>query len=632
MNDVPRSPLSLLKSRTGLIALCGVFAASLVMTYPLLSNSEQKVATDEEGNTLQTGVVIESPFQHTILAQGEVDSRQKATLISEVNTSTRVLWLAPAGVDVAAPLRSPVDGVVKTVRHPHRKLSVIVIQSVDGERQEYEFHKQSRFSEVVITPGESVRKKQILAGDVVCRLDSSDLEESEQKYEIRVNDYRALYEKAIKDVEIRKALNESKNAQAELNAELAELDFQKYLKGTYPQQIEKMEGDLQSSREDLTRAQDALEFAERMAFKGYKAVDEVEKARLKVMKLEYDVKNQEKSRQVLQDYLHGRTLLLLRENALHLKRQAKRVHLSGEASMAQYRVLKSSRERVYNIYQNRLDWIREQLDACTLVAPQAGKVVIAAEGSSRNPTLLEEGSTVRERQKIIHIPNLSDMKVQARIHESRISHVQEGLRATALISSLPNEVFDCGLTSLSTLPVPGNYPNYDQRDYIAEFRIAIPAHLAGELRPGMTAGVEVVANKIDEPVIQVPMNAVFQAGPKHFVWVPFGETVLRREITVGQSDDEYFVVRDGLLKGEQVVIKPYTHFAQEVAALRLQYPEPMQADPNWQAQELIEEEPLPQSEEEFLEMIGYLEEEESTVPALYLSIRKSGDSTASIGD
>lgn len=153
MNDVPRSPLSLLKTCTGLIALCGVFVASLVITYPLLSDSEQKMATDEEGNALKTDVVIESPFQHTILAQGEVDSRQKATLISEVDDSTRVLWLAPAGVDVAAPLRSPVDGVVKTVRHPNRKLSVIVIEGVDGERKAYEFHKQSRFSEVVITPG-----------------------------------------------------------------------------------------------------------------------------------------------------------------------------------------------------------------------------------------------------------------------------------------------------------------------------------------------------------------------------------------------------------------------------------------------------------------------------------------------
>jgi len=301
--------------------------------------------------------------------------------------------------------------------------------------------------------------------------------------------------------------------------------------------------------------------------------------------------------------------------------------------MAQYRVLKSSRERVYNIYRQRLDWIREQLDACTLVAPQAGKVVIAAEGSSRNPTLLEEGSTVRERQKIIYLPDLSDMKVQARIHESMISHVQEGLHATALIDSLPNEAFDCELTSLSTLPVPGKYPNYNQRDYIAEFRIEIPAHLAGELRPGMTAGVEVVANKIDEPVIQVPMNAVFQAGTKHFAWIPFGETVLRREIKVGQSNDEYFVVRDGLLKGEQVVIEPYVHFAQEVAALRTQFPDPMQAVPDWKAQEQVDEEPLPQSEDEFLEMIGYLDEqEESTAPTLDISNRKPIASTSSIGD
>lgn len=632
MTNLPRTPLSLLKTPRGLLALLGVCVTSLIVTYPLLSDSVLKLATDEEGNAIETGVVREAPFEHAILAKGEVDSHKKSTLISEVDDSTRILWLAPAGEDVAAPLCSPVNGIVKTIRHPNRKLSVIVVESEEGDRQTYQFHKQTQLSAVVVTPGERVRKKQILAGDVVCRLDSSELEKSEQKYEIRVNDYRALFDKAVKDVEIRQVLNESNNSQAELKAQLAELDLQKYLKGSYPQQIEKLEGEIQSSREDLTRAREAYEFSERMAFKGYKDLDEVEKARLKVMKLEFAVKNQEKSREVLQDFSHERTLLQLRETALHLKRHAKRVKLAGEASMAQYRVLRASRERVYNIYKQRLDWIREQIKACTLVAPQAGKVVIATSGSSRSPTVLEEGLSVRERQKILYLPDLSDMKVEARIHESMISHVREGLEAKVVIDSLPQDVLECKLTSLSTLPVPGRYPNYDQRDYIAEFRIEIPDHLEGELRPGMMAEVEILANKIEEPVIQVPMNAVIQTGSKYFAWIPFGESVLRREITVSLSNDESFVVRDGLLEGEQVVLNPHVHFPIEVAGLRNQHPDPIQANPNWKSEERVEEETLPQSEEEFFEMIGYLEKEEVTEPEVDFSVRKPVASTSSIGD
>lgn len=77
MTNLPRTPLSLLKTPRGLLALLGVCVTSLIVTYPLLSDSVLKLATDEEGNAIETGVVREAPFEHAILAKGEVDSHKK---------------------------------------------------------------------------------------------------------------------------------------------------------------------------------------------------------------------------------------------------------------------------------------------------------------------------------------------------------------------------------------------------------------------------------------------------------------------------------------------------------------------------------------------------------------------------
>lgn len=610
MTDTSRVRTFLAHNVRKMALLCSVMIALLVMTWPLLSDAPVESLVGPTGNVINTAKIEKAPFQSTVSARGEVDSQEKSTLISEVDDNTTILWLVPAGTQVSEPLRSTVDGVVKTVRQTNDNSSVIVVEDQQGRRHSYKYSKSHSFSEVVVTPGETVRKKEILAGDVVCRLDPTELEESEQKYEIRVNDYYALYQKAIKDVEIRKTINESSNSKAQLNARLAELDLKKYRDGTYPQKVEQLEGNLQSSKEDLARAQESLEFTERLASKGYKTIDDVEKERLRVLQLSNTVADQERSQDVLQSFTHERTLLELTEKAEHLKRHAKRVHLAGEASMAQYRVIRASRERVYTIYNRRLNWIRDQIKACTLVAPQAGQVVYANSGSSRNPQLLEEGSVVRERQKIIHLPNLEKMQVEARIHESMIAQIQEGLPATVIIDSLPHELFQCELSELSDLPVPGRYPNYDQKDYIAKFHIEIPDHLADQLRPGMSAHVEVLVDQIDEPVTQVPVDAVVQTGHKYFVWVPFGESCLRKEISVIHSNDEKFVIRDGLLAGDEVILEPYNHFPQEIAALREQYPDEPVAEEQWREAELAQDDGLPKSEEEFFAMIGYLPEVE----------------------
>ena len=42
------------------------------------------------------------------------------------------------------------------------------------------------------------------------------------------------------------------------------------------------------------------------------------------------------------------------------------------------------------------------------------------EASRRSePSIVEEGMTVRERQKLINLPDMSAMKVDAKIHESK---------------------------------------------------------------------------------------------------------------------------------------------------------------------------------------------------------------------
>src|SRR5690606_3040714 len=124
--------------------------------------------------------------------------------------------------------------------------------------------------------------------------------------------------------------------------------------------------------------------------------------------------------------------------------------LQCDALMAQLKSIALSRERVYGIYLARLQRIRDQIRTCRMIAPHAGQVV-HAQVQSRNSSVavVEEGLEVRERQEIVHLPDLSSMKVAVDIHESVIRRVHEGQDAEIWVDALPGVTYRGRLTSIS---------------------------------------------------------------------------------------------------------------------------------------------------------------------------------------
>ena len=77
----------------------------------------------------------------------------------------------------------------------------------------------------------------------------------------------------------------------------------------------------------------------------------------------------------------------------------------------------------------------DQIAACKIRSSQDGQVVYAnvKDGRSSEKVVIMEGASVRERQAIINLPDLDNMKVSARIHESRISMIQAFVPGIILI-------------------------------------------------------------------------------------------------------------------------------------------------------------------------------------------------------
>jgi multidrug efflux pump subunit AcrA (membrane-fusion protein) len=174
---------------------------------------------------------------------------------------------------------------------------------------------------------------------------------------------------------------------------------------------------------------------------------------------------------------------------------------------------------------------------------------------------IEDGATVRERQKIYRIFDISGpMHVNTKVRESMIDQLTPGLGARIHVDAFPKETMTGAVGMVAPLPDPMNWFVGDIKVYTTIVKIDQGPQA---VRPGMTAQVEILVGDMDN-VLCVPVQTVISHGGRDQVAVkdPGGGFRLR-EVTLGLHNDDFVEVRQGIESGEIVAIKPPALFSQE---------------------------------------------------------------------
>ncbi|MCA9085230.1 MAG: HlyD family efflux transporter periplasmic adaptor subunit [Planctomycetaceae bacterium] len=558
----------------GILIILGLLVASgitwkLPITQELLTKYVKSEVKDDGRYILHQAKV--GPFRITITENGTVDSLRNATLANSVEGTTTIISLVPEGSRVNAPVVAEFEGMIEYLDVASESQKSIKLTSDEGESKVYEFP-MGEFTEVLAENGARVRKGDYIAGDVVCELDSSSLVENEKQQQINVTTARADLEKASKNLEIQQTTNESVLAQARLAEKLAKLDLDKYMApdGEYQQAVETLQGEIKQFEEQVAMAQEDYEKVRQQARRGYTNLNTLEAARIKVTQQQIllDVKTSELK--LLEKFTKERTESELLQTAEDSKRETERARLEGEAAMAGLKADYDARRLTLQVEEEKLQRLIRQIKACRLVASQQGEVVYASQNSRRSePVIIEEGATVRERQAVINLPDLDQMKIDARIHESRISRIMLGQSVEISIDALPNITYHGILETVSSVPVPGNWPNTDLKEYEAAIRITDDTELVRQLKPGMTAEIRIIVDDREDDVLQVPVQSVLSIAGRFFTYVAAGGKTERRELKVGDANDEYMEILDGIQEGEKVIMNPRTHFSREINELEV---------------------------------------------------------------
>jgi HlyD family secretion protein len=374
--------------------------------------------------------------------------------------------------------------------------------------------------------------KQVEPGDVLVTLDSSKLEDDEVKQKITCNSSEAAV------------------IQATSNFETAQISLEEYVEGTFKRNKLDLENKIFGAQEDLRLAEQKLEYNERRLAKAYVNKLEVEASEFGVKKAEKDLDARETELMGLEMYTFSKTTKGL------------------EADIKTSEARLKSELHSHELDKEKLKLVEEQIKACTVEAPESGQVVYANITNMRggSETIIEDGTYVRERQTIIRLPDPKQMQVKAKINEARVALVAAGMPATVELDAFPDQILKGKVGKVNEYPIPSSYFTGSVKEYETIIEIT-EANLPEGLRPGLTAEIKIRVERTPS-VLQVPVQAVFEHGGKHYCvmageaegeWVP-------RQVTIGSTNDKFVVIEKrkegeetGLIEGDKVIMAAFTY-------------------------------------------------------------------------
>lgn len=415
----------------------------------------------------------------------------------------------------------------------------------------------------IIDNGASVKE-----GDRLVELDSANHQERLDEKILDMEQARSIQIQAKAKYDNRIAQNETLEADADLDVELARLELEMYEdteRGTHKLEVEEIKREIEDINNQILSSQSDLELKkndmlgiEQLFKLGYAGKSELDRARLSYLQAEsaYAATINKLSTQLAtlekkENYEQRMQLLKLQGAVDSSVRKRDQIIQDNAALLEQAKAAMDAADESFAKETELLERYRDQLGKCKIFAPASGMVAFAVQQHHWMGEV-RQGAPAAPQQHLMSIPNLESMQVQTAVHESVLDQVRVGLPATIRVDAFPNRSYRGTVRTVAVLPDQGGWASSDTKVYKTTVTIDEKVE---QLKPGMTAVVEIHVDKLED-VLSVPVYAVVQVENESWCYVNSGGGVERRVVTLGRTNDKYVEIRDGLDEGDQVVLNP----------------------------------------------------------------------------
>ena len=450
----------------------------------------------------------------------------------------------------------PVENQFYTVKRSDMLISVVeggALKAVNEAIIRSEFEGLSRIISIV-AEGAYAKK-----GDLLVELDSSELKDRLNQQEVLYQNSDFAFVQAKENLSIQKSLVDSQIKDAELRAEFAKSDLDKYIEGDAPQQINTATNSIIIRKEQLQRAQDKLDWTQQLFKKGYASKSELEADGLSLMQSRISLDQSEEDLRLFRKYDMPKSQRRLESAWDQAKMELERLRQRTANQIAQAEADLRTRQRSLELTLEKLNELKKQFENSRIKAPQDGLVVYASSspfgggGGGGGQILIEEGAQIRQRQEIIKLPDVSQMLVEIRVHESHVLQIRPGLEAYVTVDSIPDRRFKAKVKKVAVLPnSQDRWMNPNLKVYSTD--VLIEDELP-DLKPGVSARAEIIVTNLVN-ALAVPLQAVTTVKGKQVCYVQHGAVSTPAHVVVGNFNDQFIEIKTGLKEGDRVMLSP----------------------------------------------------------------------------
>ncbi len=239
------------------------------------------------------------------------------------------------------------------------------------------------------------------------------------------------------------------------------------------------------------------------------------------------------------------------------------------------------RKQELRVAEQERDFERSEKDLANLsvLAENPGLVVYEKIWKGSRPEKIRVGDEPWGGATLVTLPDLSLMRVKTWVNEVDVDKINVGQAVNIRLDALPGPVFHGKVTSVASL---GREKEGDKNVKVFDIEVEIEEQDT-RLKPGMTAASEVViktlperpeadADAVNEPEegataelpLYIPIDAVFEKnGRTHVFRIDSGKPV-EQEVVLGDRNDNYVVVIEGLGGNDRVTLRDPTTALEEL--------------------------------------------------------------------
>jgi len=548
----------------GILCVVGLVGGGVWGSKYLLSKEEEKVRQEKYWTAEK------SDFLVTVKLTGRLAATDVVELKSQLEGSTTIESIVEEGTEVEGPFRYTIqaDDTLASIAADTSKdeLSIRLLNSVEDIDWDN------------LPEGQSI----MIPGDLLVELDPLNLKE-------RINQMEIVVEKS--ENALLRMIGNLKNTElsaafalkvAENNHKLAVMAQEKALNSTIKNQIKSDMGSITNLANQVEESREQMAISE-AKLKWYKQLEEKQflskmKLREEQLKLQREKNNAEQLRHQiamakarLDAYKKYDSVSILNQSELAVDEalvSIEKVKVRNIADLRDANSTIATQEKTFDLENERLEDLKEQMAATRIYAPSDGTVVYFSESYKEYGPIMD-GARVHRGRNLIKLPKTKSLKVELNVPQAKRGLLTRGMGAWVQVEdvTLPGTLSVLGTT------VDTNRRGHTEKSYFKGEVYIDNNDFPDSVSEGMTVTVEIkVINlegenqriKVPNQCVTTRMISEDTAQTGCYVLDPVTKKHKWRPVTIEYSDENFIAIKEetepgrGLQVGELVHLSPLT--------------------------------------------------------------------------